>query len=140
MNAVKTVNAVLSTAEKTAISLEILITGFVVVFAVLILLILLIMAYGKIVSSIEKRIADKKTKNDAVKESEKITEKPVQAIEPIMATESTYGVPEEVIAVITAAVYTMYGEGTVKVKSIKRVPQSRPVWSTAGIMENTRPF
>lgn len=140
MNAIKTANDVLSTAEKASVSLEILITGFVVVFAVLVLLILLITAYGKIVSGAEKAIADKKAKKEAVIKAEEITEKPVQAVAPVVANEPTNGIPEEVIAVISAAVYTMYGEGKVKVKSIKRVPQSRPVWSTAGIMDNTRPF
>ena len=38
-------------AEKGLISAEVVLTGFVVVFAVLILLILLIAIYGKIVSS-----------------------------------------------------------------------------------------
>lgn len=140
MNAIKTVNAVLSTAEKTAVSLEILITGFVVVFAVLVLLILLITAYGKIVSGAEKAIADKKAQKETVKKAEEITEKPVQAIAPALVNEPANDIPEEIIAVISAAVYTMYGEGKVKVKSIKRVPQTRPVWSTAGIMDNTRPF
>lgn len=130
----------LSMAEKTSVSLEILITGFVVVFAVLILLILLITVYGTIVSKAEKAIADKKAaKEEAKKSAEVVTVAdvpPVQTATPV----ATNGIPDEVIAVIAAAVDAMYGQGAVKVKSIKRVPQSRPVWSTAGIMDNTRPF
>lgn len=140
MGAEKAVDEVLSLAEKTTISLEILITGFVVVFAVLILLILLIMAYGKIVSSAEKAVADKKAQKQADLKTEEPTEKSVQAVTPEVESVSENGVTDEVVAVIAAAVVAMYGEGTVKVKSIKRVPQSRPVWSTAGIMDNTRPF
>jgi len=117
--------------EKLIVSLTILITGFVVVFAVLLLLILLISLYGKIVSS----TLAKKTAN--VVETPKTENPPV-----VTAVEEE--IPEEddleIIAVISAAVYTMYGEKAVKIKSIKKVPQSRPVWSTAGIMENTRPF
>ncbi len=130
----------LSMAERTSISLEILITGFVVVFAVLILLILLITVYGTIVSKAEKAMADKKAaKEEAKKSAEavKVAEvPPVQTPAPVAEN----GLTDEVIAVIAAAVDAMYGQGTVKVKSIKRVPQSRPVWSTAGIMDNTRPF
>lgn len=130
----------LSMAERASVSLEILITGFVVVFAVLILLILLISVYGTIVYKAEKAIADKKAaKEEAKKSAEPVKVAdvaPVQAPAPV----ATNGIPDEVIAVIAAAVDAMYGQGTVKVKSIKRVPQSRPVWSTAGIMDNTRPF
>lgn len=140
MNAEQTVNDVLSVAEKTSVSLEILITGFVVVFAVLILLILLITVYGKIVSSAEKAIADKKAQKEVALKAETVTEKPVQVATPAPEALPANGVTDEVVAVIAAAVASMYGEGAVKVKSIKRVPQSRPVWSTAGIMDNTRPF
>ncbi len=140
MNAEKTVDDVLSMAEKTSVSLEILITGFVVVFAVLILLILLITVYGKIVSSAEKAVADRKANKETALKAEEVTEEPVQAVTPVPLAVPANGITDEVIAVIAAAVDAMYGEGTVKVKSIKKVPQSRPVWSTAGIMDNTRPF
>lgn len=141
MNAEKTVESALSMAEKTSVSIEILITGFVVVFAVLVLLILLISVYGTIVSKAEKAIADKKAAKEEAEKSAKEAVKvadvsPVQAPAPVAEN----GLTDEVIAVIAAAVDAMYGQGTVKVKSIKRVPQSRPVWSTAGIMDNTRPF
>ena len=64
MNAEKAVDGALSIAERASISLEILITGFVVVFAVLILLILLITLYGNIVSKAEKAISDKKAEKE----------------------------------------------------------------------------
>ena len=80
MGAEKAVDGVLSIAEKTTISLEILITGFVVVFAVLILLILLIMVYGKIVSNAEKAVADKKAQKQSDLKAEEATEKSVQAV------------------------------------------------------------
>ncbi len=118
--------------EKIITSLTILITGFVVVFAVLLLLILLISLYGKIVSSVLEK-----------SKAKEITEMPkTENLPEVTLFEKE--IPEEddmeIIAVISAAVYAMYGEKSVKVKSIKKVPQSRPVWSTAGIMENTRPF
>lgn len=130
----------MSIAEKSTISLEILITGFAVVFAVLLLLILLITVYGKIVSKAEKAVLDRKVQKKTTLKAEEITEKSIQADTSTIIPEPSNGITDEVIVVIAAAVNAMYGEGTVKVKSIKKVPQSRPVWSTAGIMDNTRPF
>ena len=131
---------VLSVGEKVTTSLTILITGFVVVFAVLILLIGLIKVYGIIVTkaleSVEKRKAAKTATLEKTSESITVADEPVELPESI----DDNSLNEEIIAVIAAAVDAMYGEGTVKVKSIKRVPQSRPVWGTAGIMDNTRPF
>ena len=50
------------------------------------------------------------------------------------------GIPGEVIAAISAAVYCMFGEGA-KVKSVRRQQRSgRSAWSMAGLLENTRPF
>ena len=131
---------VLSVGEKVTTSLTILITGFVVVFAVLILLISLIKVYGIIVTkaleSVEKSKAAKTATLEKTSESIAVADEPVELPESI----DDNSLNEEIIAVIAAAVDAMYGEGTVKVKSIKRVPQSRPVWGTAGIMDNTRPF
>ena len=50
------------------------------------------------------------------------------------------GIPGEVIAAISAAVYCMFGEGA-KVMSVRRQQRSgRSAWSMAGLLENTRPF
>lgn len=130
-------------SEKITTSLTVLITGFVVVFVVLILLILLITIYGIIVSKAQKAVADKKAKKEALVAAELESKESVKAEETVAAvlTPTTAGgLTDEVVAVIAAAVDAMYGEGVVKVKSIKKVPQSRPVWSTAGILDNTRPF
>ena len=111
-------------------------------FAVLILLILLITAYGAIVSRAQKSSAEKKAKKEAELEAEKAASaasaQPV-ATPPAAVPAAADGMSDEVIAVIAAAVDAVYGKGA-KVKSIKKVPQSRPVWSTAGILDNTRPF
>lgn len=131
---------VLSIGEKITTSLTILITGFVVVFAVLILLIGLIKVYGIIVTKALESVEKKKLAKEAAlkknSESLDVADKPLKT--PAIVDDNALN--EEIIAVIAAAVDTIYGEGTVKVKSIKRIPQSRPVWSTAGIMDNTRPF
>ena len=50
------------------------------------------------------------------------------------------GIPGEVIAAISAAVYCMFGEGA-RVMSVRRQQRSgRSAWSMAGLLENTRPF
>lgn len=136
----------ISMAERVTTSLTILLTGFVVVFLVLILLIGLIKLYGIIVTKgleiAEAKKAEKEAeKAKAIAKIENETKLIVSA-EPTVKSASVDdgGIPQEVIAVIVAAVDAMYGQGAVKVKSIKKVPQSRPVWGTAGIMDNTRPF
>ena len=49
-------------------------------------------------------------------------------------------VPDEVIAVISVAVYSMYGSREkVRIKSVKR-SKKRSAWANAGVIENTRPF
>ena len=51
------------------------------------------------------------------------------------------GIPEEVVAAIAAAVACMAPEGKKYVlRNVSRAPQGRPVWATAGLIENTRPF
>lgn len=128
---------VLSMGEKFTTSLTVLITGFVVVFAVLLLLIGLVKLYGIIVTSIVTNVEKNKEKKLAETKEETVEIK----AETTELTDSIQTVNDgELIAVIAAAVDAMYGKGAVKVKSIKKVPQSRPVWSTAGIMDNTKPF
>ncbi len=128
--------------ERVIISLTILITGFVVVFSVLLLLIGLIKLYGTIVSkALESAENKKKQQLAAVKTENTSSVKPeITETSGDVSQLNENGLNDELIAVIATAVAAVYGEGTVRVKSIKRVPQSRPVWSTAGILDNTRPF
>lgn len=135
----------LSMAERVTTSLTILLTGFIVVFLVLILLIGLIKLYGTIVTKLlevseAKKAEKEQALSNSTKETEDTTKLTPVASSQVSATQDNNGIPEEIIAVIAAAVDAMYGQGAVKVKSIKKVPQSRPVWGTAGIMDNTRPF
>lgn len=135
----------LSMAERVTTSLTILLTGFIVVFLVLILLIGLIKLYGTIVTKLlevseAKKAEKEQALSNSTKETEDTTKSTPVVSSQVSATQDNNGIPEEIIAVIAAAVDAMYGQGAVKVKSIKKVPQSRPVWGTAGIMDNTRPF
>lgn len=64
---------------------------------------------------------------------------PQQASSSVLSAE---GVPGEIVAVIAAAVASMYeGTGTTAVlKSVRRSELGLPIWGKAGLMENTRPF
>ena len=46
----------------------------------------------------------------------------------------------EIIAVIAAAVDSLYGSKPHKIKNVKRSRSVRSSWGNAGIAENTRPF
>ena len=126
----------LSLAEKFTTSAMVILTGFVIVFAVLILLIFIIYGYGKIVYKAQNRNKENK-KEQEVAVVESVAAQPVATPEPV----ANDGIPEEVIAVISAAVATMYGSNEkVKIKSIKKSSGRRSAWANAGILDNTRPF
>lgn len=136
--------------ENLSLCLTILITGFVVVFAVLILLIIIIKIYGVIVTKALKAAQDRKErKQKALDEAKK--QQAVQAAkaaaeaepEPLSNEKSAVqGISPEIVAVIAAAVDSTYGTGAARITSIKKskTPNSRPAWGMAGVFENTRPF
>lgn len=123
--------------QEAQIALVVLITGLVVVFAVLIVLTGIIKGYGSIVHGLgQKKKAGKTPEKEAppaLKPVQNVASAPVPAVQA--------GIPGEVIAAISAAVYMMDG-GASTVKSIRRAPQqsNRSAWGMAGLLENTRPF
>lgn len=129
---------------KFTISASMLLTGFAIVFGVLLLLIFIIWLYGTIVSNAQNKAAQRKADKELKKQKEILNkEKSKAEIKPEIkeqtAIEET-GVPEEVVAAISAAVYTMYGsKQKVKIKSIKR-HKAQSAWARAGILENNQPF
>ena len=114
----------------------VVITGLVVVFVVLFLLILFIRAISFLGND----------KNNNKKSEMKRQEAPAAPVEtasvaPQIVVEE--GIPGDVIAVISAAVAAMMGGVSSKdfvLRSVKRSRKARPVWGMAGISENTRPF
>lgn len=119
------------------LALIVLLTGVVVVFTVLIILIFIVKIYSTIVYNATQK---SKQKKEAVKEigREKVDneEKVVEIVQP----DDDDSIPDEVIAVIAAAVSSMYGSKAPKIKSVKRSSASRSAWGNAGLLENTRPF
>ncbi len=115
-------------------ALTVLITGFVVVFAVLLLLICIIKIYSTIVYNIQNKPKKAKKNND-----DDDTPKGTGVGGGSASASSTGSVSPEVLACIAAAVEFMYGTGNVRIKNIKKAP-ARSAWGNAGVLANTRPF
>lgn len=131
----------LTLAEKGITSAKVVLTGFVVVFAMLILLIFIIKIYSAIVQKAQS--AGSNSKKGKKNKDEKPAEKPVAAPVPVVtASAATDGISDEVVAVISAAVATMYGSSEkARIKSIKKSSDGgRSAWAKAGVLDNTRPF
>ncbi|MBQ6152869.1 MAG: OadG family protein [Ruminococcus sp.] len=123
-------------AERLTTSLTVLLTGFVVVFAVLLLLIGIIKLYGTIVYRIQTGQKEKSKKEEPVT----IKTPPAQTA-PAAVIEAEESVDDsELIAVISASVYAMYSDKKVKIKSIRRTPGKSAAWKNAGLSDNIRPF
>lgn len=121
-------------------------TSLVLVFGLLILLCLIITLEGKIFDSInaKKRAQAKDALHVGDKPAPAVVSAPAQvAPAPAPAPAVEGGIPGEIVAAISAAVY--YTEGAnVTVRGIRRLPQPgasrRGVWGDAGVLQNTRPF
>ena len=124
------------------IALVVLLSGLVIVFAVLFLLIGIVKGYGMIVLTVTgKREAKRKEKAERAKAAAKAAQKePASKPEAPAAVPAQDGIPGDVIAAIAAAVDFMYGTGTHVVAGVKRISPNRSAWASAGMIESTRPF
>jgi sodium pump decarboxylase gamma subunit len=126
----------MSVAEMVAVVL----TGMLVVFAAILILIFVIWAMGKFFDSLnQKKLAEAKA--SAPKPA---VAQPKPKAEPVKAIAQTTD-DDDVIAVIASAVAMMsLSDGknyrVKSVKAIKSATSGRPAWSMAGLRENTRPF
>ena len=117
------------------------ITGIVIVFVILAILIFFLWALGAIFQSIDKS----KKKKAEEKAAAAAASAPVAAPSPAVAevSEEEYEDDDEIIAVISAAI-AAYGEAEGKQYRItgvkKREKSQRASWSAAGIAENMRGF
>lgn len=125
--------------DNFTLCLTVVITGLVVTFAVLVLLIYIIKLYSLAVSKGLQAAEKRKKARLAAAGQEKAAQ---PEVEPEFTALPDAGESDEIVAVIAAAVEAVYGEGAAEIKSIKKAksPSSRPTWSMAGIYENTRPF
>lgn len=119
-----------------AFTLTVIIAGLGTVLATLALLILIFNIFGKVFSSLN----NKKKKPAQPEKNPVVTRK--NEVPPPLPVEPQNGTPPEVVAAITAAIYTLEGEGAV-IKSIKRKSSpstARSEWAQAAVTENTKPF
>lgn len=118
----------------------VLLAGFLIVFLVLLLLIGLIKGYSFGINSIEKKIEAKKQKK--IKDSTFVVKSVVTPPAAVSETKAGNQINGEVVAVISAAVASMYAGSGKKpvIKTVTRSGSGRNLWNTAGIMDNIRPF
>ncbi|MGN0537988.1 MAG: OadG family protein [Acutalibacteraceae bacterium] len=121
------------------LALNLFLAGFVIVFAVLVVLIFIVKIYSTIVQSVTGAAKKKKEKKEAAKVTvQNVTETPT--LTETDTAEDEDGISGEVVAAIAAAVDYIYGEKPHKIKSVKRTKSARSAWAAAGLRENTRPF
>ena len=121
--------------NKPMLMLVMTICGMLVVFVALILLIVIIGLFGNVAS-----IGTKKPKDKSAKKADKPAAPAAAAPVAAAPAMSTAGVPDEIIAVIAAAVASLEDGHAYAIRSVRRSQEGRPAWSMAGLMENTRPF
>lgn len=121
--------------DKLTTSLTVLLTGFVVVFTVLLLLIGVIKLYGTIVYKAQTKKAENRPAEKPPVSAPSIVTLPAFAAEEDEAVDDS-----ELIAVISAAVYSVYEKGSVKIKSVRRSQDKPKAWRNAGLSDNVRPF
>lgn len=123
-------------------------TSLVLVFGLLIALCLIITFEGKVFDSIN----DKNRAKERAKAMEELHNSAPSApaaraaaapVSPAPSPAVEAGIPGDVVAAISAAIYTLEGSHGV-IREIRRVPQSggsrRGAWGDAGVIQSTRPF
>lgn len=119
--------------DSFTLSITILLTGFAVVFFVLLVLIGIIKLYGTIIYSIQK----KRTESKTVIPKGKIAREDISAPQPEVQIQTD---DDELIAVISAAVYSVYSPSQVRIKSIRKRTERSGAWRSAGLSDSVRPF
>ena len=105
-------------------------TGVCIVFAMLVLLSLIIMIFGKMMDAANNR----KKKEDAPAIS--LPKPPVAAPQAPVVEE---GVDKSVVAAIMAAISCVLGKGNFRIRKITRA-SSRGNWGASGAADNVKPF
>lgn len=130
-----------------AFTLTVVIGGIGIVLGALMVLILVFFAFGKIMSVSQARAKKKEAKKIQSEMQANLSKVSAAAPTPTPATAPAPvvedGIPQEVVAAISAAVYAMDG-GAGVVRSITKKTGSpittRNPWAQAAVADNTRPF
>lgn len=128
-----------------AFTLTVVIGGIGIVLGALMVLILVFFAFGKIMSVSQARAKKKEAKKIQSEMQANLSKVSAAAPTPASAPAPVVedGIPQEVVAAISAAVYAMDG-GAGVVRSITKKTGSpittRNPWAQAAVADNTRPF
>ena len=111
------------------------ITGIVLVFLILVLLMAIITLEGKIFDAMNGKKAVAKAAPKAAAKPAAPAAKPAAAQAPA-APQVEQGIPADVVAAIMAAIYSM-GNGKYVLKAVRR---GKNGWGKAGVNDTTAPF
>lgn len=118
------------------------VTGVVLVFAVLVLLMLIIMLEGKIFDLLDTK------RNAKMKAAQLQEEEKRAAVSPAQVASAApeqpdveEGIPGEVVAAIAAAIHAL-GGGKYTLRAVRRAGhgKGRGAWGSAGVADATEPF
>lgn len=113
-------------------------TGLVLVFSVLVVLWLFFTVSGKVFSAADAR---KKKQNTQASASAVSNSAPSgEAAAAVKAIYIEQGIPNEVIAVITAAIAAVSGTDRFTLRALTRAKTDRMAWKNAGTRTDTEPF
>ena len=115
------------------------ITGIVLVFAILVLLMAIITLEGKIFDAMNGKKAAAKAAPEAAAKSAAPAAKPAAPVQQAAAAPAPQveeGIPGDVVAAIMAAIHAM-GNGKYTLKAVRR---SKNGWGNAGVNDTTAPF
>ena len=116
-------------------------SGILIVFLILLLLIFIFYAYGGIFRAVTNSKASKNKKTDSEKSAAQQQRAAAPSASSVPVDDGA--IPDEIIAVIAAAVAALEDGGKYSVKRVTRAQRqsgSRSAWAAMGVYENTRPF
>ena len=128
--------AVLAAAAKNPDDIPIsvvVVTGLVLVFFILFVLIAIILIQGKVFGAIDKKKQDKE--NAAKLAVSQVPAAPVAPVVPVVEE----GIPPEVIAAIVAAI-SASTNGAYTLRAVTTAKKGRGAWGLAGVIQSTEPF
>ena len=113
-------------------TLSIVLVGMVVVFSVLSLLIISIKIYSTIIIKFKNRNSNSDKNSPKTNDVQRIEVAETTSVDTISTAQN--GLNPELIAVIAAAIAAIMGGSSdgFKVKSIKRIGHTTPIWNVAG--------
>lgn len=120
------------------LGINVTITGIVLVFSMLILLVAILMIFGSVSVALSKAKEKKAAKVKAEAYADMMADSKDEPQSNVVTDDDS----DELVAVISAAVSAMYSNSKVRpvIKSIKKASSRRSSWAKAGIADNTKAF